>query len=613
MVKTALIILLILGGIGFLSYSKILNTKTYIDSDTLIRGEYQINKDKTTVLRNGAKLTIEGNAKIDGRIECESGAVFIEVKKNLDVSGKLDCQRESQLNGKVGMGIVLVTSGSVEFSKDASISTNGHIQIADNLDNIAKTEQDLDKIYEETLTDSDLGKMRIGPFVPGSGGGKRQLKKQGFILNNLMGNTDFIQTVYAAEDKADVVLNGHWKIDPPPEGVKRLIFYINEKAKSIEINGNIEGPKGSDGKDIKGGCDINIPKTEDASQAKDKDALVTRFHGGKVFLGDFTLRLGDGGRGGNAVTSLDCHPNARAVAGNGGKSGNLKITAETEIIVKNKFTILPGKGGQGGDALVYGKGGESGDSPQDGGSVYAQGGRGADNIVSLRSIGNVNGLDKVYVGSVLGGDGGYAHAYPGNGGDATGKSCDGGLKGAASAIGGKGGKASFTYPPEIKDIDGAKDQDGEKGKQVVESAKDGKDNPNCNGDKSSSLKKATSSTSIIGYLSSPIGATEVTVLPQPGVKLSDYAPLSVEVSVGNKLVWYTTINKSDCKETASFPGCNVPGYKYNSEWSGLTFDMKVYDKDGKLRASFYKKVSTPWRPSCSGSNCPPPFVAAPKP
>lgn len=130
----------------------------------------------------------------------------------------------------------------------------------------------------------------------------------------------------------------------------------------------------------------------------------------------------------------------------------------------------------------------------------------------------------------------------------------------------------------------------------------------------SSAKKSTSNTStIIGRMSGPIGATEVTILPQPGVKLSDYAPLKAEVIVGNKLVWQATINKSDCKETASFPGCNIPGYKYSSDWDGLTFDMKVYDKDNILRASFYKKTSTPWKPSCSGSDCPPPFIKAPLP
>lgn len=619
-----IIILLILSAVGYFLYSNVYNSKSYIDHDTVIKGNYRVEKNKDVVIVAGSKLTVEGDAVIDGKLECDKGPIYLEVKGNTQINGSVGCKRESEeTSTKVGMGIVLITAGKVEFGNSANIVTNGHIQIADNLENIAKTEQDLDKIYEETLSDSDEGTMRIGPFISGSEGNKREPKKQGLNLNNLIPGADFIKTAQAADTKADVTLNGHWKIDPPPQGVKRLIFYINEKAKSIEINGSIEGPKGRDGKDIKEGCDINIPKTEEddqkrgGHQTKDKDALVTRIRAGKVYLGEFTLKLGDGGRGGDAITNKDCYPKADAVAGDGGKSGNLKITAETEIIVKNKFTILPGKGGQGGNAVVYGKSGNSGDPAQDGAGVSARGGNGADNIVSLRSVGNVNGLDKVYVGSVIAGDGGDATANPGNGGNATGKNCYGGFKGASQAIAGKGGKASFTFPPVIRDTDDAFDRDGKKGKSTYNNAKDGNDNPSCNPtDKASgsSAKKSTSSTStIIGYMSSPIGTTEVTILPQPGVKLSDYTPLKAEVIVGNKLVWQATINKSDCKETKSFPGCNVPGYKYDSAWDGLTFDMKVYDKDSILRASFSKKTSTPWRPSCTGSDCPAPFIQAPLP
>lgn len=613
-----IIILLILLGLGYFVYSKVYSPKTYIDHDTVTQGNYRLEKNKNTVLVSGSKLTVEGDAIINGTLECSKGPIYLEVKGNTQINGDLKCKREGEeAANKVGMGIVLITAGKVEFTDSANIMTNGHIQITNNLEDVAKTEQDFDKIYEETLNDSDEGAMRIGPFIPGPEGKKRESKKQGLNLNQLFQEVNFVKTAQAANEKPDVTLNGHWKIDPPPAGVKRIIFYINQKAKSVEINGSIEGPKGNDGNNIKGGCNINIPKIEEQSLAKNKDALVTRIRAGKVYLGEFTLKLGDGGRGGDAITDSDCYPKADAVAGDGGKSGNLKITAETEITVKNKFTILPGKGGRGGDAIAYGKSGDSGDPARDGGSVSARGGNGADNIISLRSVGNVNGLDKIYVGSVMGGDGGDATASPGNGGDATGKNCYGGLKGASQAIAGKGGKASFTFPPVIRSTDDAYDQDGKKGKNTYNDAKDGTDNPSCNQtDKASgsSAKKSTSSAgTIIGYMSSPIGTTEVTILPQPGVTLSDYAPLKAEVKVGNKLVWQATINKSDCKESKSFPGCNIPGYKYNSEWDGLTFDMRVYDKNGIQRASFYKKVSAPWRPSCTGSSCPSPFISKPLP
>lgn len=649
-----IIILLILSGLGYFIYSNVNNSKTYIDHDTVIKGNYQLDKNKDVVMVAGSKLTVEGDAVIDGKLDCDKGPIYLEVKGSVQVNGSLGCKRESEeAANKVGMGIVLITGGKIEFSNLANIATNGHIQIVDNLADIAKTDEEIDKVYEEALSDTDQGAMRIGPFIPESKEGSKRGAKQTLNLKNLFPGTNFIKTAQAADDKADVTLNGHWKIDPPPEGVRRLIFYINEKAKSIEINGSIEGPSGRNGKEVKGGCDINIPKIEEDDQAKggalkkSKDALVTRIRAGKVYLGEFTLKLGDGGRGGDATSSNDCYPDAKAIAGDGGKSGNLKITAETEITVKKRFTILPGKGGRGGDAIASGKSGDSGDPAQDGASTFAQGGNGADNIVSLRSVGNVNGLDKVYVGSVIAGDGGDATVHPGNGGKGVGKMCYGGLRGVSQAIAGKGGKASFTYPPTIQDTDDAYDHDGKGGQKTVNEAKDGDDDPSCNppakaapsqpAKASGNSAKSTSSSSKgltgriyffhgsqdSGYTSNsdPAGAAYAALvsnypssLPREagGVKWSYYTPLKVEVIVGNKLVWQGTLSSSNCNDEMSEASCSIDGYKYNSAWDPYSFEMNVYDKDGQLRAHFVPKKA-PWRPSCSGVSCPSPFISAPKP
>lgn len=620
-----IIILLILSGVGYFLYSNVYNSKSYIDHDTVIKGNYQVEKNKDVVMVAGSKLTVEGDAVIDGKLECDKGPIYLEVKGNTQINGSVGCKRESEeTSNKVGMGIVLITTGKVEFSNSANIATNGHIQIADSLENIAKTEEEIDKIYEEALSDTNQGAMRIGPFITGSDqSNQRKSKKQSLNINNFSPNTDFIKTAQAADTKADVTLNGHWKIDPPPQGVKRLIFYINEKAKSIEINGSIEGPKGRDGKDIKEGCDINIPKTEEddqksgGHQTKDKDALVTRIRAGKVYLGEFTLKLGDGGKGGDAVTNQNCYPQASAVAGNGGKSGNLKITAETEITVKNKFTIIPGKGGRGGDAIAYGKSGTDGDPAQDGGSVSARGGNGADNIVSLRSVGNVNGLDKVYVDSVVGGDGGDAIANPGNGGNATGKNCYGGLKGATQAIAGKGGKASFTFPPVIRDTDDAFDRDGKKGKSTYNNAEDGNDNPSCNPPAKtvpSQTDKADNSTKTL--------TSHLNFIPASGNNKAANAkriefvtnlyspPYNFDLKIDNKIVWQGTINESDCNHGQEYTSCVLAGYSYNTQWDGHTLDLNVYDKNGKRLAGYsWKSSGSSWKPSsCTSSNCPPPFA-----
>lgn len=644
-----IIVAIILTSVGYFVYTQYF-AKTYINGDTIIQGDYNPNPNKTVVFKNNATLTIEGNAVIKNPIECQNGSVNINVKGNLLVSNKLDCQNKDRTStkGVGGVGIALAIEGNVEFTDNASISSNGHILLVERPDYFPKTEEDLEKLFLETGMDTNDGNFRIGPFgtdeenkhppinidqIIKDSNIKLPAKKSGFNL---------ISPALAA-DPGDVILKGRWKINTPPLGINRVLVFLNFPGRSLEINGEMSGPNGRDAEDVREGCFIDIPFLEDEERAKreeavsksqkapdkkytDNDAFRMRARSGRLIIGNFKLTLGNGGKGGDAET--DKCESAFAFGGTGGQSGTMKLTAVNEIIIKDSFTIIPGIGGKGGDGIAHGKKGESGNPGKQGGSALAIGGYGANNIRNLRALGAVKGLEKIFIGSVIGGDGGDALSDPGDGGD--GNVCDskGGLPGEGVAYGGLGGHYGLKLPDGVKDTSDADDRGGEKGEETVNQAKPGKDGSPCSGDSDKSTsstpssapktttpaKTSTSSTStIIGYMSSPIGTTEVTVLPKPGVKLSDYAPLKVEVIVGNKLVWQTTINKSDCKETKSFPGCNVPGYKYSSDWDSLTFDMKVYDKDGIQRASFYKKVSTPWRPSCTGSDCPPPFIQAPLP
>lgn len=633
-----IILITIIAVIGYFGYTTFFS-KIYISQDTVIKGDY--NPDKTMVFKNNAILTVEGNAVIKNPVECQNGSVNINVNGNLSISNKLECETLEKTSGKSvdGVGIALAAGGNVEFTDNSSVATTGHVFLVDSPEHFPKTADDLEKLFLETGMDSNDGNFRIGPFGTDEENKTtppdiNQIFKDSKIKPPLKQGFNLINTAYAA-DPGDVILKGKWKINTPPKGVKRILFFVNFPGRSLEINGEMQGPDGTDAENVKGGCYIDIPELEEderealkKDQQKEKkytgnDALRMRVRSGRLVMGNFKLTLGNGGKGGDAETD-ECEETAFAAAGTGGLSGNLKFTADNEIIIKDSFTIIPGKGGRGGDAIARGKKGANGNPGKQGGSALAGGGYGADNIKSLKSLGRVVGIDKIYVGSVIGGDGGDAIAIPGDGGD--GDVCDakGGPPGEAVAEGGKGGWADVDLPPGAKDTSDADDRDGEKGKETINEASPGKDGPPCDGSSQSdetlkkvdpspsvsgSVKKSTgNSSTILGTLSGIVGTTEVTVLPHPGVKLSDFAPLRVEVKVGGKLVWSTVIIKSDCKETAAFPGCNIPGYEYRPGWNGQSIEMKIYDKDGILRASTHKKAATPWKPSCSGSDCPPPFA-----
>lgn len=664
-----ILIAVVIASIAYFGYTQFF-TKTYISQDTLIQGDYKPDQNKTLVMKNGATLTVEGNATIKNPVECENGSININVKGNLSVSDKFDCQNKDNTStkGVSGVGIALAVGGNLEFTDNASVSSNGHILLVDSPDHFPKTEEDLEKLFLETGMDTNDGNFRIGPLGTDEENIKEPLEVDQIFKNSNIAppakrsGFNLISTAHAA-DPGDVVLRGKWKINTPPPGVKQILIFFNFPGRSLEINGEMTGPNGADAQDIKGGCFIDIPTKEFEEKEAIKngkkvdkkytgnDAFRMRARSKRLVIGNFKLTLGDGGKGGDAET--DQCDLAVALAGTGGQSGTMKLTAVDDLIIKDSFTIIPGKGGKGGDAVSYGKKGESSNPGGKGGDAYAAGGQGADNIRNLKALGKVKGLDKIYIGSVIGGDGGNATASPGDGGD--GNVCDakGGPPGEGVAYGGPGGYYGLKLPDGVKDTNDADDRDGEKGKETVNEAKPGKNGPPCDGDskeedksKSStpsptpknipaSAKSSTSTRGLTGQIyffhgsegggsissSDPSGNASATLISNypsslakeaGGVKWSYYTPLKVELKVGNKLVWQSTINNSSCNDEMSEASCSIDGYKYDPAWDGYTFFMDIYDKNGKLRAHFARKPSQ-WKPSCSGSDCPPPFIQAPLP
>lgn len=572
-----------------------------ISSDTTL-AELKVPQSKSLVVKNGAKVIVTGDTFIAGKVESDQD-------------------------------LVLVAQGALEFAPSAEVRSQGNIQIVDSVEHIATGEK-LETLYEEIAMDTNDGKFRIGPLLPDKAGPapsqgrfikllkdnglpykiegnkvKYQLKKpQGF---NLVGPVN-------AAGKPDVKINGRWVIPTPPPGVNHIVFF-NFPGRSVELNGSITGPNGRDGLDVSDGCLIDIPemeyqdgKTNSGKKNKEKDALRTRIRSGTVIFGDFTLNLGNGGRGGNATTDNDCDPGI-AIAGTGGKSSNLKVTAETEIIITKSFVINPGKGGQGGKATAYGKKGEPG---KQGAAAFALGGYGADNIKLLKTVGQIKGLDKLTIGPVVGGDGGDGLAVPGDGGE--GNVCDakGSPPGEGYAEGGLGGIGKVTLPPGPLRTGGA-DGDGRDGANTVTPAKSGQDGPPCADNTNPPLPPARKipepspspdSTNIPKsvappktsweFLNTSDGYTKVASikLANQGVHfivasngnpdVRTLLPITLVLKVDGKVEWTGKIDgdpKLVCRDQT---GCSVDGPTMKSEWKDKSINLTATSGGGQVLATY---------------------------
>ena len=197
---------------------------------------------------------------------------------------------------------------------------------------------------------------------------------------------------------------------------------------------------------------VTPPKWDDPVPADDSSGsgsagrkgltLNLKSQGKITFTGDSTMTLMDGGRGQDKTRTGNP---AIATAGNGGASGDLKIAAAGGFdFSAGTLTIVPGRGGDGGNAIATGTAGQDGCPGQAGGAATATGGAGAESKKTLKARG-FDPTGKVFVSDIKGGHGGNAEAYGGAAGNGTPGKCNGGAGGSATAQAGKGGDASFKY------------------------------------------------------------------------------------------------------------------------------------------------------------------------
>ena len=425
-----------------------LTIKEVIESNKKIAGDYSVAAGEKTIVKNNAKLSVDGNITINGAIECEGGVLAIDVGGSVKINNRLSCVRADEISD-VGNGITIVAGGAVEFGDKAEIVTNGNVQIARTAANILATEEKINALYDEAGKDTGTG-PRIGPFIEGA---KSTVGVNGRQVD--LGALPFMNIANAKvpRDKDgnvinSVVIRGNWiigeggkapsgvDVPTPPRKVKKILLNFD-----FGKNGNVEfkdfhliGPNGRDGTSDTG-------KSCNARGENGEDAFRMRVDAGNIKINNFRIELGNGGKGGDAETKKDCDPGV-ATGGRGGEAGNFKMTASEKIEIVSMH-IVPGVGGQGGNAKALGKDGVDGCPGQKGGDARATGGDGGKNKKELSAIGAVEGIGNVTIDKVEGGVGGEAVAEPGKGGSGTACKCAGGKGGDGTAMAGKGGDASL--------------------------------------------------------------------------------------------------------------------------------------------------------------------------
>lgn len=575
-----LLILVIVGALGFFILNQLgllQNSKTYITQDTTIKEDYLIEKDKTVVLKNGAKLTVEGRTKIDGNLECENGPISLEAKGELVVDGQFFCIQ----------GINIVMSGDADFTNNSVIASDSNIQIVDSPDLLLKTQEEIDKAFDEVGEDTG-GEPRIGPFVSNNSSKKASIVPSvaGVDSEQPSGKTNKIKFSGKTIKAGDVnkKFDKDQNLEKIPKKIDRVILLFKTPKGVLNISdASFSAPDGQPGEDITKGCDIDIPETE--KDGEKRNGMRVRLWADNIVINNFYLTLGDGGRGGNATTDEDCYSTAVAKAGHGGEPGNFKFSGANGIQVVGQFMINPGRAGEGGVATANARGGFDGCPGKAGGETEAVGGNGGAVKRSLSASGNVGGMSKILVGSLVGGDGGDANSNPGNGGNANKCECKGGVSGVGTATPGQGGEVSFTAGSGVGRLPGAEDKPGEDGKSNIKAATGGIDGEMCP-KPSTGVSPAGhfefidnasgSSSNSYGLLKSPH-----LIVVFPGAK--DGLPITLEIWVDGKLFWTGTIQGNPNIVCRDANGCSMNGIPVPNGWQKI--EIKAYDKDGNLVAS----------------------------
>ncbi len=367
-------------------------------------------------------LSVQGDFACRGDLDIwdAPSAIQINVTGKADLACTIRFARESALNK-----VTIVASGGVNVLAGFHTPASGHVILTD--------DATLIKSPDAYVTDANTDDGVTPSIIPSTDSTPTAADSAARSIENprttaACTTTNTLAGSFAPPAGRRVLPQGGFDSTPV---VLAAWFQCNVQVDKIKV----EPPRWDD------------PAPSDAasgpgSAGKKGLTLNLKSQGKITFTGDSTMTLMDGGRGQDQTRTGNP---AVATAGNGGASGDLKIAAAGGFdFSAGTLTIIPGRGGDGGNAIATGTAGLDGCPGQAGGAATATGGAGAESKKTLKARG-FDPTGKVFVSDVKGGHGGNAEAYGGAGGNGTPGKCNGGAGGNATAQAGKGGDASFKY------------------------------------------------------------------------------------------------------------------------------------------------------------------------
>ncbi|GEM_PF-3167428 len=373
-------------------------------------------------------LVIEDGGSLDG---AEDGLCIV-VHGDFTCDGAIGLTLPDDLPGdpEDAPSMHLVLMGDVTFGDSSVVTGNGNIFLVDDEEDLVdpgdvEDELDLPSDAEEFPWQLDYEEGGAGAGGKSAGAAK----------------TTSRTVYYGPRPWTQWLVKGDWgKVPVQPRSVHRVVLRIWPVNGMLRFEDfSIQGPDGRPGADAHS-CNAHGGDGQD-------NKWRFRIHCGRSLdFHNVNIKLGNGGRGGNATTPQDCDPGV-AVGGDGGDALNkFRFTARSAINITGSFNFDPGHGGAGGTAQAWGKNGEDGCPAEDGADAFATGGNGG-NVprwgVSTR--GAVNGTGNVNLGTAEGGAGGEATAWGGWGGnDTCCPGATGGSGGYAEGTGGDGGDSKFS-------------------------------------------------------------------------------------------------------------------------------------------------------------------------
>jgi hypothetical protein len=406
------------------------------------------------LIDNNARVQFNSDLTNDGNITNATGGATLVIEGDWNHNGSLVCSFDNTTPLDPGMdtpgSLAVVVYGDVYMDETTSeVRANGNFYL---VDDEAELLDPSDVVDEVDNGDPEEFPYNWDPDPAGSGSAKGA---SGYF------DADAVKTTSRRVwwgPRQIWIITGDWGRPPnPPPGTTVIAMRAFSRRGNIEFRDfSMEAPLGIPGADAIGGCN---PVGGDG---KDNPWRLRMHCANTMTFNNATIKLGDGGDGGDAITDLDCCPGV-ATGGNGGKPLNkFRISAGSNLNVVGNFNFEPGNGGRGGDATAFGDNGTDGCLATDGCDATATGGDGGEvPRWGVRAYGNVFGMANVNLGVAEGGRGGDATATAGGGGaDTCCPGAVGGEGGVANATAGDGGNSIWQSAPASMGGGGAVGGDG---------------------------------------------------------------------------------------------------------------------------------------------------------